>query len=298
MAIIQPCPYHNLKTLNFNPDQFPSRKIQQGFIGRNHSLDLCTSTKENKSMTELELIIDLHKNSERQGPGSENDTLKALDLLNLPTDQSLKVVDIGCGSGGQTIPLAKKLKAQITAVDLFPAFLNELNEKSKKLGLTDNIVTLEKSMDDLRFNQGEFDLIWSEGAIYNIGFENGLKKWKDFLKVGGYLAVSEITWITQSRPQEIEEFWNAEYPEIDTAANKIKQLENNGYSLVGYFYLSQDSWIETYYKPMETRFENFLERNNNSELARKVVEDNKAEIDLYQKFKDYYSYGFYIARKK
>ena len=48
-------------------------------------------------MTELELIIDLHKNSERQGPGSENDTLKALDLLNLPTDQNLKVADIGCG---------------------------------------------------------------------------------------------------------------------------------------------------------------------------------------------------------
>jgi hypothetical protein len=31
-------------------------------------------------MTELELIIDLHKNSERQGPGSENDTLKAIDF--------------------------------------------------------------------------------------------------------------------------------------------------------------------------------------------------------------------------
>lgn len=248
-------------------------------------------------MTELELIIDLHKNSERQGPGSENDTLRALDLLILPTDQKLKVVDIGCGSGGQTISLTKNLNGQIIAVDLFPAFLNELNEKSLKLGLTDKIVTLEKSMDDLPFKKNEFDIIWSEGAIYNIGFENGLKKWKDYLKGGGYLAVSEITWITQSRPKEIEAFWKAEYPEIDTAANKIKQLENNGYSLVGYFYLSQDSWIETYYKPMHARFETFLKRNDNSELARKVVEDNQAEIDLYQKFKDYYSYGFYIARK-
>ena len=42
-------------------------------------------------MTELELIIDLHKNSERQGPGSENDTLKALEFLSLPTDQTLKI---------------------------------------------------------------------------------------------------------------------------------------------------------------------------------------------------------------
>jgi cyclopropane fatty-acyl-phospholipid synthase-like methyltransferase len=253
--------------------------------------------QENIKMSEIELIIDLHKNSERQGPGSEKDTLRALDILNLPTDQNLKVVDIGCGTGGQTITLAKSLNGQIIAVDLFPEFLNVLNEISQKLGLTEKIVTLEKSMNDLSFKKNEFDLIWSEGAIYHIGFENGLKKWKDYLKVGGYLAVGEITWITNSRPKEIENFWLQEYPEIDTASNKIKQLENNGYSLVGYFYLSQDSWIEAYYKPMQTRFENFLKRNNNSELARKVVEDNQAEIDLYQKFKDYYSYGFYLARK-
>ncbi|MEY2905325.1 MAG: hypothetical protein RJA52_1341, partial [Bacteroidota bacterium] len=238
-------------------------------------------------MTELDLIIDLHKNSERQGPGSENDTLKALDLLNLPKNQNLKVADLGCGSGGQTVSLAKKLYGQITAVDLFPQFLNELKEKSEKLGLTDRIVTLEKSMDDLPFGKGEFDLLWAEGAIYNIGFENGLKIWKDYLKVGGYLAVSEITWITQSRPKEIEEFWKAEYPEVNTASNKIKQLENNGYSLVGYFILSQESWIESYYKPLQARFDNFLKRNNNSELAQKVVNDNQAEIDLYLKFKDF-----------
>jgi SAM-dependent methyltransferase len=248
-------------------------------------------------MTEFELIIDLHKNSERQGPGSEKDTLKALDYLDLPSNKDLKVAELGCGSGGQTILLAKNLNGQITAVDLFLEFLNELNEKSHNLELTDKFVPLQKSIDDLPFNKGEFDLIWSEGAIYNIGFEKGLKKWKDFLKVGGYLAVSEITWITQSRPKEIEEFWKSEYPEVNTASHKIKQLEDHGYTLVGYFYLSQDSWVETYYKPLQARFESFLKRNNNSELARKVVDDHQAEIDLYQKFKKYYSYGFYIARK-
>ena len=248
-------------------------------------------------MTELELIIDLHKNSERQGPGSEEETLKALDFMDLPRDRELKITDIGCGSGGQTITLAKNLNGQITAVDLFPEFLDELNEKSQKKGLTEKIIRLEKSMDDLPFNDKEFDIVWSEGAIYNIGFESGIKKWKNYLKVGGYLAVSEITWITNSRPKEIEEFWTQEYPEIDTASNKIKILENNGYTLVGYFYLTQNSWIENYNKPMEARFETFLKRNNNSELARKVVKENKVEIELYQKYKDYYSYGFYIAKK-
>ncbi len=105
-------------------------------------------------------------------------------------------------------------------------------------------------MDDLPFDFEEFDIIWSEGAIYNIGFENGIKKWKNYLKIGGFLAVSEITWTTNSCPKEIEEFWNNEYSEIDTASNKIKILEENGYSLVGYFILSQNSWIDKFYKPM------------------------------------------------
>ena len=248
-------------------------------------------------MTELELIIDLHKNSKRQGPGSEKETLKALELMNLSSDRNLKIADIGCGSGGQTITLAQNLNGEITAVDLFPEFLDKLNEKSEKLGLKEKIVTLERSMDDLPFNSEEFDIIWSEGAIYNIGFENGVKKWKDYLKNGGYLAVSEITWTTNSRPSEIENFWTQEYPEIDIASNKIKILENNGYTLVGYFHLTQKSWIENYYKPMEKRFETFLERNNNSELARKVVKENKSEMELYKKYKNYYSYGFYIVRK-
>lgn len=248
-------------------------------------------------MTELDCIIDLYKNTERQGPGSKKDTLKALSFIPHLPKQNLKVADIGCGSGGQTITLAQNLNADITAIDLFPAFLNELTEKSGKLGLNKKINTLEKSMDDLPFKKGQFDLIWSEGAIYNIGFENGLKKWKDYLKEGAYLAVSEITWISQARPKEIEDFWNKEYPEIDTASNKIKQLESNGYSLVAYFYLDQESWID-YYKPLEAKFGSFLERHDNSETAKKVVDEHKAEIELYHKYKNYYSYGFYIARKE
>lgn len=248
-------------------------------------------------MTELDLIIDLHKNSNRQGPGSERDTLRALEYLDLPNDRELQVADIGCGSGGQTITLAQNITGQITAVDLFPEFLDELNARSQKLRLADKIVTLQQSMDDLRFDKNQFDLIWSEGAIYNIGFVNGIQKWKDHLKVGGYLAVSEITWITQSRPKDLEDFWNAEYPEIDIASNKIRQLESNGYTLVGYFYLSPDSWIDNYYRPLEAGFEDFLARNAHSELAQKVVEDTKAEIEMYHEYKGYYSYGFYIARK-
>lgn len=52
------------------------------------------------------------------------------------------------------------------------------------------------SMDKLDFQLNELDLIWSEGAIYNIGFEKGMNYWNNFLKKGGYVAVTEASWFT------------------------------------------------------------------------------------------------------
>ena len=63
-------------------------------------------------------------------------------------------------------------------------------------------------------NNEELNLIWSEIAIYNIGFERGINEWYKFFKKGALLAVSEASWFTQERPVEINEFWNNEYSEI------------------------------------------------------------------------------------
>ncbi len=248
-------------------------------------------------MSDIELIIDFHINSKRQGPGSVEETLKALSFMNLSSDRTIKIADIGCGSGGQTMTLVQNLDAQITAMDVLPEFLTQLEEDSEKLGLTERITTLEQSMEELPFQNEEFDIIWSEGAIYNIGFERGIRDWKKFLKKGGYLAVSEITWLTSTRPKELDKFWTGEYSEIDTASNKIRILEDNGYTLTGYFILNDSSWINNYYEPMEARFEAFLNRNNYSDSAKALVEEHKDEIQLFHDFKDYYNYGFYIARK-
>lgn len=248
-------------------------------------------------MTELELLIDFHKDTERQGPGSPADTLRALDCIDLDRKKPLKIADIGCGAGAQTITLAQNLEGHITAVDLFPGFLEKLASKAGELGLQNRITTLQRSMNDLPFGREEFDIIWSEGAIYIMGFEAGIKAWKDYLKPGGCLAVSEITWLTGSRPAEIEEYWNREYPEIGTASGKMRILEENGFTPVGYFILPETSWIDTYYAPIEERFEPFLDRHNHSEEATQLVAGEKEEIRLYKTYKDYFSYGFYMAKK-
>jgi ubiquinone/menaquinone biosynthesis C-methylase UbiE len=186
-------------------------------------------------MTELELLVDLHKNTRRQGPGSVADTLKALEFLELPDDRPLKVADIGCGAGSQTLTLANKINAEIIGVDIFPEFLERLQREAQNSGLSGRIKTLQKSMSELDFEEESLDLIWSEGAIYIMGFKNGVKSWKRYLKPGGYLAVSEVTWIRSRRPAEVEAYWMDAYPEIGTAGEKISILEKNGFSLVGYF---------------------------------------------------------------
>ena len=248
-------------------------------------------------MTELELIIDLHLQTDRQGPGSKEDTLRALEFVGLSNDLPWAIADIGCGSGGQTITLAEQGLAHITAVDLFEPLLQELNERSRVAGLSKQITTQQCSMESLPFGQESLDLIWSEGAIYNMGFLEGIKAWRKYLKEGGYLAVSEITWTSAIRPQEVEDYWMGEYAEISQASHKIAQLEQNGYLLEGYFCLSANSWLDNYYTPLANGFTAFLERHEYSERAQKVVHDTETEIAFYMKYKDYYSYGFYIARK-
>lgn len=250
-----------------------------------------------KRMENLQLLIDFHVNAKRQGPGSDLDTAKALSLMPIACESKLQIADIGCGSGAQTLVLAKELQADITAVDLFPEFLEKLTERAKASGLEGKIKILEASMEELPFENESLDIIWSEGAIYNMGFENGVKNWKKFLKPNGYLAVSEITWLSESRPKEIEDHWNSEYPEICTASTKFSVLERNGFSPVGYFILPESSWIEEYYNPIENRFDKFLNDHQHSEAAKELISIEKEEIRLYKKYKDYLSYGFYIAKK-
>ena len=249
-------------------------------------------------MDEMDLLIDLHGSALRQGPGSEADTLRAIDLSGLSDKQDLKIADIGCGSGASTLTLARTLDAQIVAVDFLPAFLTKLEDKAAAQGLSQRITTLVASMDALEFAPASLDAVWSEGAIYNMGFETGIKSWRPFLKPGGILAVSELTWLTSDRPAELTEHWSSEYAQVATASKKMAQLEAHGYVPVGYFPLPQSSWLDAYYRPMQERFGDFLARHGNSAQAQSIVDAERHEISLYERYAAFVSYGFYIARKR
>lgn len=229
---------------------------------------------------------------ERQGPGSINSTLKALSFTGLEAKPGLNVLDAGSGTGAASLVLAEKLQANITSIDLLEAFTKEARRRvkdSKKLKSKIEFIT--GSMDQLEIEEQSLDLIWSEGAIYNIGFENGINYFKKFLKPSGFLAVSEITWLTSDRPQEIHDFWAEAYPEIGLASEKIKILESQGYKILGYFPLSRDEWMDGYYTPLKSQVEKIIP----NESTAPMISEQLKEIELYEKYGEYYSYGFYIA---
>lgn len=249
-------------------------------------------------MDELALLVSLHKDNKRQGPGSEGHTRLALHLSGLKEDSSrLRIADIGCGTGASTLVLASELDADITAVDLFPEFLDTLQKNAIAAGLDRHIHSLNCSMDALPFEPNSLDAIWSEGAIYNIGFETGIKTFQPFLKSGGILAVSEITWLTQNRPEALTKHWHSEYPDIALASEKIRILENNGFILKGYFPLPKSCWTTHYYEPLQHRFQDFLNQNPGN-AAPEIIEAHKQEIALYNQYCKHFSYGFYIAEKQ
>ena len=128
-------------------------------------------------MTELDLLIDLHKPADRQGPGGDAETNLALELARVDQSAPLKIADIGCGTGASTLVLAQNLNAQITAVDFIQEFLDVLEVNAKNLGLSEKISTWAGSMEALSFGKETLDVIWSEGAIYNMGFERGVQYW-------------------------------------------------------------------------------------------------------------------------
>jgi SAM-dependent methyltransferase len=245
---------------------------------------------------ELQLLIDLHKDGARQGPGGEDETRLAVRLSGLKGVAGLKIADIGCGTGASTLVLAEELDAHITAVDFLPAFLSRLENAAARAGLADRITTLPASMEALPFAEAAYDAIWSEGAIYNIGFAAGVEAWRKYLKPNGILAVSELTWLTDRRPRELQAHWEREDPEVDTASGKMAVLERLGFSPIGYFPLPEHCWLANYYQPMQERFSAFLDSHENSAAARAIVAAEEKEISLYERYKAFVSYGYYIAR--
>jgi len=243
----------------------------------------------------MEIFFEIHKDIPREGPGDFGSTRRAFSMLtDLPKEPN--ILDIGCGPGRQTLDLIRLTAGKIIAVDIHQPFLDAFTEQVAQQDLSDRITVLNGDMFDLGFEENTFNLIWSEGSIYVMGFEKGLRAWLPLLKKDGYLAATEITWIRPDAPKETRDFWAEAYPAMQDVEANLKVIQQTGYRHIGHFTIPESAWWNDYYNPIEKRLAKLQERYRTNLEAMGVLEMEQKEIDLYRKYSKYYGYVFYLMQ--
>ena len=215
----------------------------------------------------------------------------------IPEINSPRILDIGCGRGEVTLELARLSMGEIVGLDINQDPLNELIRKAEENGLTDRVHVMNRSMHDMDFHDESFDVLWSEGSIFVIGFEKGLMAWKQFVKPGGYLVVHEMAWLQDDPPQEILDHWVKLYPGITTDSENRERIRDCGYELIDHFQVPEEVWWHDYYDPLATLILQLREKYAKDQEALKVLEKEQREVDLYRKYSKWYGSAFYIMRK-
>jgi SAM-dependent methyltransferase len=109
----------------------------------------------------------------------------------------MRVLEIGCGSGGYTTFVARTVgpQGQVEALDIQPAMLAQVKQKLQRPEYQDitNINLHQASAYQLPFGEGELDLVYLITVLPEIPNQaRALAEIKRVLKPGGVLAVSEL----------------------------------------------------------------------------------------------------------
>lgn len=240
------------------------------------------------------VFFQVHRGLPREGPGDRETVERALKLVGqLPPHPD--ILDIACGPGGQTLDLANLIPdARITAVDAWPPFLRDLENRAARAGVTDRIRAMQGDMATLPFEPAGFDLVWCEGAAYIMGFPQALAAWKPLLRPGGALVVSEPVWLKPDRPEIVRACWE-EYPAMVDAETVRDHARGAGYRIVGDFILSEAAWW-TYYGPLEASLNAAVPNHRGDPIAQAVLDEIRVEIDCYRRHSDCYGYLLLVLR--
>jgi len=247
----------------------------------------------------VNLFCEVHSGLPREGPGSIETTRKAfMTLRSLPMD--FKLLEIGCGPGLQTLELARMSEnksGHIVATDINETFLGGLRASLSKSAIY-NVTVQQEDMFSLSFEEGVFDVIWSEGSIFILGFERGLNEWKKHLTPNGVLLVSELSWLENGPPEEARSFWSKSYPKMLTLEENVAVAKNCGYEVESSFTLPESDWFDEYYLPMESRIKSLKLKYRGIYKKQMVLNGFIQEIDMYRKYSKSYGYVFFTFRKK
>lgn len=190
-----------------------------------------------------EAFFTLHREVPRQGPGMAEDVLWALDQTDPPT----RIIDAGCGPGADIETFAEALpKAEIDGYDIVPHFVAEARDRLGCFG-----PRVRVWCGDMAEITGPADLIWSAGAVYFLGVEEALARWRPALAPGGVIAFSEPVFLTDPPSKAAKAFWE-QCPGVGTAERIAARVEKAGFTTRATRLITGRAWLD-YYLPLMSR---------------------------------------------
>jgi len=243
-----------------------------------------------------EIFLEVYESLPRQGPGNRDCAAKALRLcMGLP--RTPVIVDLGCGVGGQTLHLADLTTGSIVAVDSHAPSIERLNATIAARGLSQRVHAQVGDMAHLELPPESCDLVWSEGALYNIGIGNALRICRGLLRPGGFLAFTDAVWCREDPPPEVKTTFEQDYPTMGTAADVATAVRSGGFELLGRFTLPDEAWWDDFYSPMERRIMELRGKYDNDAGALAALDELAREPEMHRRYSDCYAYEFFVARR-
>ena len=243
-----------------------------------------------------EIFFEVYGALPRQGPGNRACAQRALSLCReLPASASIR--DLGCGVGGQTLHLAELTSGSITAIDSHAPNIERLRAAVVERGLTDRVRAVVGDMAAPGHPPESFDLIWSEGALYNIGIEHALRTCRGLLRPQGYLAFTDAVWRKENPPAEVKAGFDLDYPAMGWAEDIEAVIAQFGFEQLGRFTLPDEAWWDDFYTPMERRIKELRETYAHDAEALATLDELAQEPELHRRYADYYAYEFFVLRR-
>jgi SAM-dependent methyltransferase len=197
----------------------------------------------------------------------------------------------------QTLELARISGGRVTAIDIHQPFLDRLTADAARRGLSARISAVNMDMSKPAFPDRSFDLVWAEGSLYSVGFENALRHLRMVLKKGGCLAASEAVLFKAEVPKDVREFWETEYPDIADVRGCLQRAERAGYELLSHFRVPKRDWFTHFYDPMKVRLAEVRAEYRDVPEALALFDTLEREIESYNRFSDYSGYEFFVFRR-